>query len=235
MVDAFALDLGLHDRWIRGRMAETLPVGLRAPPAPYRALAWLKRYETGCSTERARQLVGADVEDTVWVGTIHHHLTYGRVAQLDADVGYLHVDNHTDDYRGPREEGGDRIRSSRFTDAIRATGRPVGYLGAFSPEAPSLDRRQTYDWEREDWTGFLEHLPDRLYVSVDMDVFDRSVFCATHSQGHMSLEAFDALAGWLGDNRDIVAADIVAFDHGHPDANLEPYRHVLDALIGLCG
>lgn len=182
----------------------------------------------------AELLAGGDVPGTVWVGTTHHHLTYGRVAGLPEDVGYLHIDNHTDDFLRPAEEPGETVRTSRFTDQIRSSGRDVGYLGAYGPEAPSLDRRQTHDWEEGVWKGFMEQLPERLYVSVDMDVFDRSVYSATHSQGYLTMETFDEVCGWLDEHREVVAADIIHLDHSPPERNLEPYGRVIDRLLDIC-
>lgn len=89
---------------------------------------------------------------------------------------------------------------------------------------------------RTDWYGIIDDLPNRIYLTVDMDAFNPEVVSAvgTPEPGGPGYEEVVSFLTYLFDKKDVVAADIVELRPGKLDAaSLRLAVRLIGAIVGL--
>lgn len=168
----------------------------------------------------------------------HHHLTYGLVSDIDEDrIGYIHIDNHSDaPYRPEKTEK--NVLHSCFTSDIYELEHVGEALLIGSSYAPfrSVSRKELLQDDYNDLVDeHLRAMPDRVYVSVDLDVLNRNHVSTRFSQGDMDFKQLEEILGRITSEKDVVGADIFGLDSPVRVLDLLTYRAVVKTLMGELG
>ena len=149
-----------------------------------------------------------------------HSITAGAVEavrELHPDVGVLHLDAHADlrdTYEGSRWSHACVMRRIR-------DGGPAVSVGVRSYSAEehahivardlTLHPARAFPDAAERLPELLSDLPDRVYVTIDADVFDPAIMPATGTPepGGLRYEDVNAIIDWVSAKRQVVGFDLV--------------------------
>ena len=170
---------------------------------------------------RVRSAVGRFLDDGKFVVVLggEHTVSAGVVAafvERYPGLGVLHLDAHTDlrdSYEGDRYSHA--CAMARVGELV-ATVVSVGIRSMDAGERKSLPEGRVF-FARDivgstHWVqGVIDALPERVYVSIDLDVFDPSVVPSVGTPEPGGLDWYDvtSLLRKTAEHREIVGADIV--------------------------
>jgi hypothetical protein len=164
----------------------------------------------------------------------YHHLTYGFLKSTtseDEDIGYVHIDNHSDTYTttsSDREiESGsfviDILKLPQVTDTL--------FVGCeFEPSSSISSNALTSESWRKRFREEVQKLPDKVYISVDLDVFPPMYINCPFGQGIMTYRQFHFLIDEIKNQKDVAGADICGIDRPHTSQDRKLYESVVGAL-----
>lgn len=181
--------------------------------------------------QAAYERVGHFLRDKKFVVTLggEHSVSIGPVkafAERTSDLGILHLDAHSDrrdTYQGSRYNHACVIaRISEFVPNIVS----VGVRSMDASELPNIPKGSLFCAAdvlgKPDWAGqVVERLSPRLYVSIDLDVFDPSVLPATGTPEPGGLGWYDVtrLLRVVARQRQVVGFDVVELRPGDHKAS----------------
>ena len=150
----------------------------------------------------------------------YHHLTYGICNQIQFPFGYLHIDAHEDAQSRQEIWGGgfveQIVNETRATAAI-CWGIPIAYKFSWS-YFHSKERERGYtnlEAYEVDFLKVIDFLPDRVYVSVDLDVLKD--FCSDYTCGIMSKEQLFLSLNLIAKRKKIIGGDICGYTGNHQE------------------
>ena len=144
----------------------------------------------------------------------YHHLTYGLCANITQPFGYIHIDRHSD--------FGDKdskfISMGGFVEHLLTyTNAQAGLLVGCDQksETSTINYTQLGELERKmhkELAGF----PEKVYVSVDLDVLSPTEFFSGYETGQMTVkQLFDAL-DIISSQKKIIGGDICGYAGNDP-------------------
>jgi agmatinase len=161
------------------------------------------------------------LNDNKYVVTIggNHSVSIGAVKGYGAvydNFGVLHLDAHSD-MRDIYE--GDKYNHACFARRAKETADDlisVGIRSIDSSEVPYVDNKKTY-YAREiqssnEWIPeVIEHLPDNVYISIDLDVFDPGIMPSTGTPepGGLNWYQVTGLLKEVFQNKNVIGFDVV--------------------------
>ncbi len=179
------------------------------------ALASLVEARVGGLLDAGRLPIILGGEHSVSIGAIR--ATASRAKAAGVGFGTLQIDAHGD----TRES----YHGSPCNHAcVMARAREVGEIVQVGIRAIDRSEHETMDHDRvftadrilaasnDDWMeGVIERLPDRVYLTIDLDAFDSSIMPATGTPepGGLDWRTVNALVRRVAHAREIVAFDVV--------------------------
>ncbi len=227
------------DFFLSKDMGETMPGNLVRPGLPSLIVNQLfHKYKAKASKDDVEKLVAeADLPDRSLVlltENTYHHLTYGLVKGVEEeDIGYIHIDNHHD-AANLREKGEENLLFSSFVSDIGSLDSVSSILliGAYYH---SLDCISDEVMEKEDWREILreklDDFPDKVYVSIDLDILDKSLMETSFGQGVLDLNELEDLIEIIREEKEVVAGDIYGLEKPLQKHEVETYKKTAAMLI----
>lgn len=168
----------------------------------------------------------------------YHHLTYGFLQHLeknsDKELGYVHVDNHTDTYL-KRDSKKKNISSGSFVSEIYELENisDLLFVGCSFEPFDSIDSRelQSEEW-REKIRGAVKKLPENIYISVDLDVFPPLYISCPFGQGETTYRQFHFLIEIIREKKNLIGADICGIDRPHTSSDRRMLKKTVRTLTG---
>ncbi|MDJ0766182.1 MAG: agmatinase [Myxococcota bacterium] len=181
--------------------------------------------------------LGLGGEHTVSIGMI-------KAARAKGPLGIVQLDAHADlrdTYEGNPYSHACAMRRSIAFDCplmgigIRAISKEEMQVAAERSDIVLVHGRAATT--STGWFSHLNELPDRVYLTIDLDAFDPSCVSAvgTPEPGGMSYENVLNFLRVLFQKKNVVAADVVELRPGDGDApSLRLVARLVGAIVGLC-
>jgi len=191
--------------YLQGIFTDRAVEGVYLPEAMVKAV--MER--VGNHIEKGKFTVVVGGEHSVSIGSIVAH------AEKDADITVLQLDAHSDlrdEYNGSKYNHA--CVMARVKEACPIL--QVGIRSMDSSEKKSIDRERVFFAEdihdRTDWIdGVVDKLSEKVYVTIDLDVFDPSIMSSTGTPEPGGLLWYDVLRllKAVSDKKNIVGFDVV--------------------------
>jgi len=184
------------------RIPPRISNGIVKPKSVKRALGWR------ISNKKNPVVIGG-------IGS-YHHLTYGLCANLQESFGYVHIDRHSD--YGDKDSS--YICMGGFVEHLLSyTKAEAGLLIGCDQriETPTINHTQLGELEKrlhQELTSF----PDRVYISVDLDVLDPLEFNSGYSTGKMSVRQLFQALDIISERKRIIGGDIFGYAGNSEDS-----------------
>jgi arginase family enzyme len=197
-----------------------------------------KTYEAEVTKDKVRDLARkTGIPETPLIlntrGT-YHHLTYGFLDSIDKeDIGYIHVDNHSDTYMGQGSAAG-YVGSGTFVPDIYEDldVSELLFVGSsFEPSnsVPHSDLTSS-NW-RESILENVKDMPENIYLSVDLDVFPHVYIECPFNQGVLTYRQFHFLVSVIREHKTLVGADLCGLDRPYEAKDREFYGLVARTIM----
>ncbi len=227
--------LNLPEGYTRGRFLvlqvpheEGMTYGAGARDGPkeiVRASAHLEYYDEQYDVEPFLEGIETSeaTKDTIEIGRHFpvvlggdHSITYDVTRALNGEFGVLIFDAHSD---LRYQWNGSRYNHACVTNNIRKH-HPVGIVGVRSQDKDEVTGKpsnvrivRAYELNDRNFKELLERLPQKLYISIDVDVFDPSFIrnTGTPEPGGLFWNDLIPLLEVTFTRKEIIGADIVEF------------------------
>lgn len=189
----------LTERGIKHRVTWKIPRGISRgiakPKAVRRALGWR---------------ISNNINPVVIGGTgNYHHLTYGLCANLQEPFGYIHIDRHSD--------FGDK--DSLYISMGGFVGHLLSHTNSKAGLLIGCDQRKEVQTAPYTHLGELEDrlhreladFPDKVYVSVDLDVLNPLEFNSGYNTGKMTVKQLFGAIDIILAKKSCIGGDIFGY------------------------
>lgn len=166
----------------------------------------------------------------------YHHLTYGflkSATSKDEDIGYVHIDNHSDTYVTPSSER--KMTSGSFVLDILKLPQITSALfvgSEFEPYSSIAPEDLISASWKEKVKKEVRNLPEKVYISVDLDVFPPMYINCPFGQGVMTYRQFHFILEEVKKEKEVAGADICGIDRPHTPKGRKLYSSVVSTLQG---
>ena len=162
----------------------------------------------------------------------YHHLTYGLCANITEPFGYIHIDRHSDF----GDKSSEYISMGGFVEHLLTyTKAQAGLLVGCDQraETPTIHYTKLGELERR-MQQELKGLPERVYVSVDLDVLAPSEFYSGYETGQMTVRKLFNALDTISDQKKIIGGDIFGYP-GNDEPSLDTaIKCILKISEGVC-
>ncbi|MDP2692649.1 MAG: arginase family protein [bacterium] len=171
----------------------------------------------------------------------YHHYTYGLCRSIDRqhnNYGYIHFDHHTD-YDCEREElKPSEIYCGTFVkDLLHDTNASSIFLVGSNTVGlnllPGIQHQYILESGLRTGSKFnkfrkrLAKMPEKVYLSFDLDVLAKSAIIASHDQGTLRPHELMRALAIIKETKEIIGADILGFSRCHSQQELNKMRQLL--------